>query len=159
MCMSVLWVHDAWSPQFTINGMRGASPGGDEQVSGPRVAQPIIRRLQQRAIYAEFACESPVLPWCVPGISCVNESWRFFGAKMGRSFGFKPMPSIPAYRVPCSSPDFVHSYALADRQHGVRGDGRLPRGRRSTFHPVDARAARGEAVILDQAHLHIFCHW
>ena len=72
---------------------------------------------------------------------------------------FKPMPSIPAYRVPCYSPGFAHSYALAGRQHGVRDDGRLPCGRRSTFPPGVARAARGDAVILDQAHLHIFCHW
>ena len=70
---------------------------GDEQVSGPCVAQPIVSRLQQRAIRAEFACSSPVLLWCVPGILCVTECWRFFGAKLDHSNPFKPMPSIPAY--------------------------------------------------------------
>ena len=33
-----------------INGTRAASPAGGEQVSGLRVAQPIVRLLQQRAI-------------------------------------------------------------------------------------------------------------
>jgi hypothetical protein len=44
---SLVWVHLAWSPQFTNNGTRAASPAGGEQLSGPRVAQPIVRRLQQ----------------------------------------------------------------------------------------------------------------
>ena len=78
---------------------------------------------------------------------------------MDSSNPFKPMPSIPAYWVPCSEPGPVHWYALAGRQHGVRDDGRLLRGRRSTFHPGVARAARGDAVILDQAHLHVFSRW
>ena len=69
--MYAIWVHDAWRRIFsqpTINGMRGASPAGDEQVSGPCVAQPIVRRLQQRAIGAVFACASLVHHWYVPGI-------------------------------------------------------------------------------------------
>ena len=138
---------------------RAASPAGSEQVRGPRVAPPIVRPLQQRAIGAKFSWASPVLLWCVPGILCVNECWRFFGAKLDHSNPFKPMPSILAYRVPCSEPGPVHSYALAGRQHGFRDDGRPLRARRSTFHPGVTRAARGDAVILDQAHLHNFCRW
>ena len=76
---------------------------------------------------------------------------------MDHSNPFKPIPSLPAYSIPCSEPSPVRSYASAGRQHRLRRRRLLSRGRSSTLRPEEARAARRDDVILDRGHLHLFC--
>ena len=76
---------------------------------------------------------------------------------MGHSNPFKPIPSLPAYSIPCSEPSPVRSYASAGRQHRLRRRRLLSRGQSSTLWPEEARVASGDPAILDRAHLHLFC--
>ena len=75
---------------------------------------------------------------------------------MVRSNALKPIPSLAAYSVPCSEPGPVRSYASAGRQHRLRRQRLLSRGRSGTLWPEEARVASGDPAILDRAHVHIW---
>jgi hypothetical protein len=83
-------------------------------------------------------------------------SWRLFGAFLPQLNPSRPVPSMPACCLPCSGPGPVQFLSVPGRLHGLRDERLLPRGRSGTLWPEEARAARGNAGILDLPPIPIF---
>ena len=76
-------------------------------------------------------------------------SWRLSGAFLTQLNPSRPCPSLPACSLPFLSPGAVPFLFVPGRPHGLRDERLLPRGRSSTLWPKEARAALGNAGILD----------
>ena len=83
-------------------------------------------------------------------------SWRLFGAFLPQLNPSRPVPSMPACCLPFLSPGPVQFLSVPGRLHGLRDERLLPRGRSGTLWPEEARAARGNAGILDLPPIPIF---
>ena len=76
-------------------------------------------------------------------------SWRLSGAFLPQLNPSGPCPSLPACSLPFYSPGAVPFLFVPGRLHGLRNKRLLPRGRSGTLWAEEARAARGDAGMLD----------